>query len=747
MTDQPSLKNAYALLIGVGNDLPVTIGDANAIYDLLINEELAGYLPQNITLLTEKKATRENILDAFEDLIAKVDSDSSVLLYYSGHGGTYSDNDFLKKENWKPESENRKYFHLCPFDYDPVNYKTTWVKAEEVRNMINALQSRRLIFFLDCCHAAGMVQNPTVNGITSELKAEADGLAQNLDTGRGMSIISSCRENQESYIMEGDTNSLFTKCMLEVLEGQDKKDIEDPFVRISEVVRYIFKKVPENHPEQNPYANLQIYDDFIVSRASLNAAKEALNILSINSLGETSKNVKKQIVDNFRTTENANNLIIFVHGFSGAAESTFGSIPSLLMKQEKLDGWDMIPVGYAENINPEMGHNVWASTTDIQIISSYLATSIKHNYSKYKRIAIVAHSLGGLVVQEAILSLKDDALKKISHLLLFGTPSAGISDHILKELKQKNLKDLSEQSGYIKNLRQQWNTKFANNYPFSFKTVAATKDSFVPISSSLEPFSKEYTAMIEGDHFSMVSVENEDNDSFGLIINTLTDNTFHSKFSSSEEINIALGNYEHVIKTLLPKTESLDAKGLEQLVFALEGADRAQEALALIETKELARGNSNLMGIIGGRFKRNYLNSFTKSDGQNAYDYYKKGLVIAENKDDFRQVYYLAINLAFLSLVYYNDISLMTEYAEKTLLAVEKDPFNSLWKIATLGEVYLYKGDFDTSKTYYAQAAKMSGIREKISIYTNANNAYMCLMSTDSPDEDFIKFLKSNFLA
>jgi hypothetical protein len=61
--------------------------------------------------------------------------------------------------------------------------------------------------------------------------------------------------------------------------------------------------------------------------------------------------------------------------------------------------------------------------------------------------------------------------------------------------------------------------------------------------------------------------------------------------------------------------------------------------------------------------------------------------------------------------------------------------------------VYLYKGDFDTSKTYYAQAAKMSGIREKISIYTNANNAYVYLMSTDSPEEDFIKFLKSNFLA
>ena len=96
-----------------------------------------------------------------------------------------------------------------------------------------------------------MVQNPILAGIAQEFNADADGLAQNLDTGRGMSILSSCRADQKSYIMEGDSNSLYTKCMLEVLQGHDKKDFDDPFVRISEVVRYIFRKVPEIHPDQN----------------------------------------------------------------------------------------------------------------------------------------------------------------------------------------------------------------------------------------------------------------------------------------------------------------------------------------------------------------------------------------------------------------------------------------------------------------------------------------------------------------
>lgn len=746
MTDS-KLKNAYALLIGVGNDLPVTAGDAASLYQLLLDKDLAGYRPENVTLLTNELATRENILAAFDNLILKVDADSSVLLYYSGHGGTYSDNTFLKQKDWKPESENQKYFHLCPYDYDPVNYETTWVKAEEVRAKINALKSRRLIFFLDCCHAAGMVQNPILPGIALEFKADADGLAQNLDTGRGMSIISSCRADQKSYIMEGDNNSLYTKCMLEVLQGQDKNDHDDPFIRISEVVRYIFKTVPENHPEQNPYANLQIYDDFIVSKTAFDAKKEETIVKVGNTTDKEVEITKKQHVENFRINENANNLIIFVHGFSGMAESTFGAIPELLMKNEKLDGWDMLPLGYAENIQPELGHNVWASTTDIQIISTYLASSIKHNYSKYKRIAIVAHSLGGLVVQEALLSLKEDALKKISHVLLFGTPSAGIPALVLEQTKQDNLSELSENSDYIKKLRTQWNTQFTKGYPFSFMVVAATKDSYVPIKSSLEPFSKEYRAVVEGTHFSMVSVENENNDSFDLIIKTLTDTVFLSQFSSFEEINITLGNYDEVIKTLLPKVSDLDANGLEQLVFALEGADRSVEALSIIENSELAKNNSNVLGILGGRFKRNYLNSYQKSDGENAMRYYGKGLQIADLKNDHRQIYYLSINLAFLSLVCLNDFTAMGEYAHKALESLKKDPFNNLWKLATLGEANMYSGDFEASKIYYAQAAKMGGIREKLSIYTNAYNAYMHLMSTDNPNNDFIKFLKTNFLS
>lgn len=74
-----NLTNAYALIIGVGNDLPVTVLDAMSIYNLLADESMAGYPIENIILLTEKNATRQGILDGFDQLISKTDKESSVL--------------------------------------------------------------------------------------------------------------------------------------------------------------------------------------------------------------------------------------------------------------------------------------------------------------------------------------------------------------------------------------------------------------------------------------------------------------------------------------------------------------------------------------------------------------------------------------------------------------------------------------------------------------------------------------------
>ena len=743
------LKNAHALIIGVGSkDLPETVNDAKALQKLLGDKKFGGYYKKNIKVLTRKKATRIGILKAFDELLEKTDENSSVFLYYSGHGGMYSDNTFIKDEaKKKPEAENQKYFHLCPNDYDPNNYKTTWIKAEEVKYKLSQLQSRRLIFFLDCCHASGMTAGISRHTVQPK-HTNADGLAQNLDDGRGMMIISACRADQESGIVEGEENSIFTQCMLEVLRGDNKREDEDPFVKIIEVIEYLFDRVPKINPDQKPYANLQMYENFVVSISS-KFEKDNLEETESETLENKPKTPNKELVTKFRESENANSVILFVHGFSGDAENTFSQAPKLLINNKGgLDGWDMFPLGYSSNVVPEMGKSVWACATDIERNSDFLLTSIKNKFSKYKRIAIVAHDLGGIVVQQAILELDKYDLGRISHVMFYATPSYG-----LPEIKLQNFftygndeKDLKEGSRYMRNLRNRWDEAFSDDYPFTFKTVAATKDEYVPISSSLEPFPKKYREIIEGDHFSIVQIRNENDDSYQLILNTLTNKSFLNKSSNIEEINIALGEYNAVINTLFPKQETLDAKGLEQLIYALEGAGREEEAMKILKENPAAKNNSNLLGIIGGRYKRQYLSTSSAEDLNMSLKHYSEALLISEEKKDFAQIYYHAINLAFLSLMK-GEKGEMTTFAEQALQATAKDPFPSLWKLATLGEAFLYKGDFENSMENYEKAAKMAGLREKISIHSNAYNAYVSLMQTDNPEDPFIKFLRINFLS
>jgi tetratricopeptide (TPR) repeat protein len=746
------LDNAYALIIGVGNDLPASTRDAKAIYDILANKELAGYMKKNITLLVEKQATNKKILKALDDLIAKTDEESSIFMFYSGHGGIYTDNDIIELEHpkgtpLKPDAENQSHYHLVPNNWNPNKYRETWVHATELKEKIRSMKSRRLIFFLDCCHAEGMTKaGPEITVSVSNKQTEnPEGMVHKIDDGNGISIISSCRAEEVSWILGDDPNSLFTTCLLEVLRGEHKKTYTEPFIRMTEVVQYIMKRVPEKKPVQRPFVNLQLYDDFILSCVPehLNAKVSPPETVD----GGVKKGVSSEVVTAFREIDNANNLLLFVHGFSRQASETFGDIPNYLMEEKAMDGWDLLPLGYTQNVQPDKGKNVWASVGDIRRIADYLRSSIAHRFTKYDRIAIVTHSLGGLAVQDALLHLDEKQLHRISHVLLFATPSGGVSEKGLKGLYNCNITELNEDGSYIRSLRKCWKDQFSEGTPFKLRVISATNDEFISIESVFDSFPKESGVTIEGNHYSLVQPESSKSDSFELIMNTLSNSEFHQKFSSSEAINIALGEYGAVVQKLLPKKDTLNLKGVRNLIFALEGLDRHEEVLEILHGHKLAKGNTDLLGILGGRYKRKFLNTLSEEDADKATEYYSTGLELSEAKEDHEQIYYHAINLAFLSLVNEEDKQSMREYAQQALIAANADPFDSIWKKATLAEANMYLGNLEEAKTLYGEAAEMAGIREKISIHTNAYAAYTSLMNTENEDEPFINFLKIKFLS
>ncbi|WP_339832529.1 alpha/beta fold hydrolase [uncultured Altibacter sp.] len=747
MSKTATLDNAYAILIGVGADLPASVEDAKALYDLLADPDLAGYKKENITLLTEEKATRENIITAFDTLIDTVDEDASVFLFYSGHGGTYTDNDILELEHpgkpLKPEDENQSHYYLQPNDFDVKKYRETWVHATELKQRIHRLRSRRLILFLDCCHAEGMTKSGNQLN-TSELKnrlRNPEGLIHRIDDGRGISIISSCRAEEVSWILEEARNSLFTTCLLEVLQGKHKTSFEEPYIRMTDAINYLMKTVPQRKPTQRPFVNLQMYDDFILSRIPGVLIKDTP---AVSDPAGAAKGKVTEVKTRFRQTEAAANAVIFVHGFSGEAADTFGEIPEFIMKDPQMEGWDLFPMGYSQYVRPGMGKGIWATVADIDRIADNVASAIQHRFSRYKRIALVGHSLGGLVIQRALLDLPDPDRNKLSHVFLFATPSGGVQEGSVPKHLFPKLKELHADAPFITMLRKEWKERFAGEYPFTFKVVAGTEDVEIPIVSNFGPFDEEHRVTVAGNHFSMVQPTTQEHDGYRLIVDGLTNSTFFNKYTDDAQINMLLGEYEAVIRELLPKKDTITLKGLKQLLFALEGMDRHEEVLEILDAHPLSRENSDLLGMLGGRFKRRFLQDYSAVPGVKAMEYYKKGLAIAKEQGNNEKIYYHAINIAFMSLVYEEDRQSMQEYAQQALKAAEDDPFDSVWKQATVAEAQLYLANLEAAKAHYAKAAERAGVREKLSIHTNAYTAYTSLMHTE--DDDFITFLKLSFL-
>jgi hypothetical protein len=174
----------------------------------------------------------------------------------------------------------------------------------------------------------------------------------------------------------------------------------------------------------------------------------------------------------------------------------------------------------------------------------------------------------------------------------------------------------------------------------------------VTVHSALSPFDEKDRATVAGDHFSMITPENTQNDAYHLILNTLNNNSFLNEYTNEEEINNTLGEYESVVKKLLPNVKNLDLKGLKLLVFALEGLDRRDEVMDILLNHTLAKENSDIMGLLAGRYKREYLANYNRLDGEKALHFYKLGLQTAERNDDNEQIYYHAVNLAFMNLVF-----------------------------------------------------------------------------------------------
>lgn len=274
----------YALLIGVGNtpnephlSLPTTVKDAEALR-IVLKQAGTGFPASNVSILCNETATLPRILEALKWLAdqATANPDSTVIVYFSGHGGRLQD--------------SQDYF-LVPSDIDPGRLKETVLWSSEFTEQLRAIKAKRLLVLIDACHAAGMasakdstllqeygfIEAAPPDSLLREWKQlPASGSKQADSTprqGEGRAVISSCRSDQSSYIRKDGKLSIFTHHLSEALTGQANRSGETG-VTVTTLIQHLGKTVPESaqrdYPgtEQNPWTDYEGEDFQVVASSA-----------------------------------------------------------------------------------------------------------------------------------------------------------------------------------------------------------------------------------------------------------------------------------------------------------------------------------------------------------------------------------------------------------------------------------------------------------------------------------------------
>lgn len=411
--------------------------------------------------------------------------------------------------------------------------------------------------------------------------------------------------------------------------------------------------------------------------------------------------------------------IVFVHGFSGDALKTWGNFPTYIAAEQGLLSWDVFSYGYATSLFRFETPQLWSADPDIERLALGLRTAAAlPPLNQYKSLAFIAHSMGGLVVQEALLEeqpidFDNQLAHRTSHVILFGTPSGGLEKASIRSSKPQ-IKDMGlGATGFVQRVRSRWDTYFKtrpedmdDNHPFTFLVVAGDQDEFVPATSSLHPFHERYRRVIPGDHLSIVKPTEASHPAMQLVERAFCHNASLVSALDSARVAVEMRDFRRAIQFFQSHPGELDKPALVQYALALDGLGRRQEAIKVLT--EHGGTHSDALGTLGGRLKRRWRVERREADAIEALGFYEEGYRLALAQQDLSQAYYHAVNAAFMYLVFRRDSTVAKEWAERSLTACQAAVDDiSIWRLVTEGECLLITGEDEEALTHYRRALKM----------------------------------------
>ena len=221
-------KNSYAIVIGIENyrqKLPkadYAVADAKTMTEYLT--KVMGYPDENVIALTNDRASLTDFIKYFEKWLPNnVAKDSSVFIYFSGHGAP------------NPKTGDA---YLVPYDGDPSFIDETGYSLKRMYDALGKMPAKEVIIALDSCFSGAGGRSVIAKGARPiVLSTENPAMLS-----KNMTVLSASASDQISSTYDEKGHGLFTYFMLKGIKNEDVVK-QDGSIDIASLFDYIKPQV------------------------------------------------------------------------------------------------------------------------------------------------------------------------------------------------------------------------------------------------------------------------------------------------------------------------------------------------------------------------------------------------------------------------------------------------------------------------------------------------------------------------
>jgi hypothetical protein len=160
-------RKLWVLSVGIGQyrnpaipGLPFAKADASRLRDWFLQRDTQTVTRENIHVLLDEQATRENLLAQIDWLRKQAMPEDAVVFYFAGHGAP----------ELAPDGKSVDAKYLVLFDTDPSQLFATGFSLDDLTRKLEAVKAKVQVVVLEACYAGPVGQDILSKTPTADLE-------------------------------------------------------------------------------------------------------------------------------------------------------------------------------------------------------------------------------------------------------------------------------------------------------------------------------------------------------------------------------------------------------------------------------------------------------------------------------------------------------------------------------------------------------------------------------------------------